>query len=174
MELEVFRPKREFKCAHLIEQHAKRPDIGLKLVWLLGEELWRHVVRRTVLSDQQVPGVLDHGGDAEVADLGVAILLEEDVLGLDVPVDYLTVVTVLQAEADLREPVEDLVLGEVIDLAGLLVLLALGLNLLCEVAAVAVLHDDVDLACTCCVHLLESDDVWVMQDLKNLGFLLRR
>ena len=61
----------------------------------------------------QVLGGVEHLGDAEVPQLDevlldAVVLLEEEVLGLEIPVQDFLVVEVVDGEGDLGEPVEDL------------------------------------------------------------------
>lgn len=77
----------------------------------------------------------------------------------------LTVVYVLQAEADLREPVKDLALREVPS--------ALLLDHLLEIAAVRVVHYNAELALLGLVDLAEADDVRVVERLQYFGLLQR-
>ena len=90
--------------------------------------------------------------------------------------DYAPVVKVLDAENDHSELGEDLVLseearrrlhGDHIEL----VALRPGLDLLTEVAVVAVLHDDCEGVRLCPVHFLETDNVGVIQHFQNPSLL---
>ena len=76
---------------------------------------------------------------------------------------------VLQSEAYLREPVEHVLLGPVIELAAILVfLLVLLLDATLQVATVGVVHDDAQLALLRLVDFLEAHNVWVAQNFKDL------
>ena len=84
----------------------------------------------------------------------------------------LAVVAVLERQADLREPVQDLILREVVlgHLRLALVPSLKFLDLQRHVAAISVVHHDAELALLRLVHLLEADDVRVVEHLKNLCF----
>ena len=91
-------------------------------------------------------------GDAEVAQLDGVAAREEDVLRLEVAVDDLAVVHVLDGQADLREPGQDLLLGE---------RMAVGLgreDALAEVAALRVAHHDVEVPVLALERPQELDD----------------
>lgn len=95
--------------------------------------------------------------NAEVAELDDVLLGNEDILALDVSVEDFAIVDVLQAEADLGEPVHDLGFGEV---PATLVGDEFG-----EVSAVGEVHDDAQVSLLRLVEFSESDDVWVIQHL---------
>lgn len=57
---------------------------------------------------------MEDPSDAKVAKFDHAALREENVLGLDVTVQDFAIMAVLECEADLGEPVQDLVLAEVV------------------------------------------------------------
>lgn len=85
----------------------------------------------------------------------------------------LLVVAMLHGEGDLREPVEELVLGHVV-LAALPVdsLKAL-LDLALEVTIVSVVHHDAQLALLGLVHFAETHDVGVVEDFEDFGLVQR-
>jgi hypothetical protein len=90
---------------HLSEDAAGAPDIDLDVVLLPGE----HDLGGAVVAGGDVAGhlgVLD-AGEAEVADLQVTVLVDEDVAGLQVAVHDAGRVHVLQAAQDLVEEVLD-------------------------------------------------------------------
>ena len=73
---------------HLVEHDAERVDVGLPVDVVAERLLGRDVVRRAehaAVGGQ--PLLLQRAGDAEVGDLGGALLVDEDVLRLDVAVD---------------------------------------------------------------------------------------
>ena len=88
---------------HLSEDAAGAPDVDLDVVLLPGE----HDLGGTVVAGRHVAGhlgVLD-AGEAEVADLEVAVLVDEDVAGLEVAVHDAGRVHVLESAQDLVEEV---------------------------------------------------------------------
>lgn len=76
-----------------------------------------------------------------------------------------------KCQTNLGEPIEHVVLAPILQLPSrLLLLLILVLNPSLEVAAVGVVHHDAKLTLLRFVDLPEAHNVWVLQDLKNLGF----
>lgn len=69
------------------------------------------------------------------------------------------VVHVLDAEANLREPVEHLIFGEVLLLTCCFVLLSQGRYFCTELAIVTVFHDNVESAVLRQIDLLEAYDI---------------
>ena len=85
--------------------------------------------------------------------------------------DDLAVVYVLDTEANLREPVQNLILRKILVLA---VLLPFGFSLLdfCgQLTVVAVLHDNVEVAASSQEHLLKSDNVWMIKSFEYFRLL---
>jgi len=80
---------------------------------------------------------------------------------------------VLQRDTNLREPVQDPVLIEILVLflrpPTLLVLILELLNSLSHVAAVCIVHDNAKLTSLGLVDFFEPDDVRVVQNFENLG-----
>ena len=78
---------------------------------------------------------------------------------------------VFEREADLGEPVEDVVFRPVLQLAAvLLLLLVLILYSALEVTAVRVVHHNAEFALFGLVNLLESDDVGMTKHFEDFGF----
>jgi len=150
------RPKR----AHLVQHDADAPDVRLEGVRPALNDLWRQVVRRADHRFRLVYRMAEHARDAEVADLDDALLRQKHILALQIAVQNFAVVHVLHAEADLREPVEELALGEV---APALVLDSLG-----QVAAVRVVHHDAEVALFGLVRFAEPHNTGVVANLQNL------
>ena len=99
-------------------------------------DLGAQVIRRANLRLRAGRCALEDLGDAEVSHLHGAILREEQVARLQVPVQDVFVVEVLQGLSHLGEPFEDLLFRQ--DGPRLLGLL----NPFCEVAALAKVHED--------------------------------
>ena len=79
---------------HLCKNTAGTPDVHLYIIFLPRE----HDLRRSVVSGGDVAshlGIL-YTGKTEVADLEIAVLVDEDVAGLEVPVDDTRRVDVFQ------------------------------------------------------------------------------
>ena len=104
----------------LVEHHAEREDVAARVERLARGLLRRHVGDRA--DDHAGPRVrADHArvsrrrragfeqlGQAEVGELGVAVLRDEDVVGLDVAVQDAGGVRGRQAVGDADEQVDDL------------------------------------------------------------------
>ena len=119
-----------------VEQHSCGPDICRWAGVLdLGDDLGRHVGRRAA-EHPDLLVIRNASREAEVDELHILVLVEEDVLQLDVSVGNALAVAVLQCHQDLAE-----------DAAGLL-LIELLVDHLFEVGVQAssrdVLHDQVD------------------------------
>ena len=84
----------------------------------------------------------------------------------------LSVVTMLNGQTDLREPVQDLILSQVVlghfGLAFVLSLILLDLQ--CHVASIGVVHDNTKLALLRLVDFFKSDDVRVIEHLEDFCF----
>ena len=107
-----------------------------------------------------------HSGDAEVTNLSHTVATHEDILRLQIAMDDASVVAVLDTKRYHGEPEEHLLLREVVFSLALLELLG-------QVAIVAVLHHDVELAIAGAVNLREANDVGVKQGLKDVCLLKR-
>lgn len=151
--------------AHLVEDAAEGPDVRLLVVGLLLADLRGQVVGRADGGLGAVVGVLEHSGDAEVADFDLSVLVHEDVLRLEVSVEDLAVVDVLYGQRHLHEPVHDLVLR-----VAHLPYFLLVRDLRVHVASVCVVHH---YAQAPLVHeaLLVRDDVRVSQSLQNMNLI---
>lgn len=75
----------------------------------------------------------------------------------------------LQCEAYLREPIQNMILAPILQLpSSLLLLLVLVLNSSLEVATVRVVHHDAKFSLLRLVDFTESYDVWVLQHFEDL------
>ncbi len=130
--LRGLRPVRVLADERLVEHQRRRPDVDLVVGRLAEHLLRRHVAQRSqeAVVDRRVGGL--EVGDPEVRQLRHAILAQEDVAGLDVPVDDPLRVGVGERVADGRDGAQDVGVGQ---LAG-----AEGRD---EVAALHVLEHDV-------------------------------
>ena len=84
----VLAAERDVPDEHLVEDDAERVDVGLAVDLVAERLLGRDVVRRAedaAVGRQAL--LLERAGDPEVGDLRRALLVDEDVLGLDVAVD---------------------------------------------------------------------------------------
>mmetsp|Transcript_91058 Transcript_91058/g.271826 ORF Transcript_91058/g.271826 Transcript_91058/m.271826 type:complete len:237 (-) Transcript_91058:1222-1932(-) len=97
--------KRQSAADKLEEDHAERPDVHLATVALARHDLRRHVVQRARHCEGAVSHRVKLLGQAKVYELEVPPLVQEDVLRLQVAVDYPPLVQRLQEE-DQRANVE--------------------------------------------------------------------
>ena len=123
---------------HLVEHDAEGVDVAARVSALSADLLGRDVVGRAEALGEVAEGEAAGagvGGDAEVDEADVVVVVDHDVLGLHVAVDDAVGVDVLQRAADADGELDGAVDGE----PGLL------LNDLAEKAAGDPLHDHVDL-----------------------------
>lgn len=116
--VQVVRIKRRLTREQLVQNDAIRPNVDAVVVRLLLDQLRRHV-QRGALGLAEQPVYLDRGEhnrvrahrarEAEVAELDDAVVADEDVLGLHIPVDNAVFVQVEQRVSQLS--------GDLLDLA---------------------------------------------------------
>lgn len=138
--MDVLTVKGRPQSAKLVEEHTDAPNVALVVVRVVLNDLRTQVVGRTDHSLGQLVGRLHNARDTEVAKLYYVICGEEDIQCFDIAMHDLAVVAVLQCEHYLREPVEDLLLREVVfgDLRLALVARRQGLDALGKVTACSV------------------------------------
>mmetsp|Transcript_31688 Transcript_31688/g.94138 ORF Transcript_31688/g.94138 Transcript_31688/m.94138 type:complete len:283 (+) Transcript_31688:436-1284(+) len=151
---------------HLVQDAAHGPDVGTPVVGLPEADLGAQVVGCADLRLCASRRALHDLRDAEVTDLDVVALGEEEVARLEVAMDDVHVVDVLQREDCLSEPAEHQILREV--RAVLPVLLDPG----GEVPTFAVVHGDAEPA-VFVEALAVPDDVRVLQRGQHLALLQR-
>lgn len=100
--------------SHLIQKHAKRPNIRLKAISFLADNLWRQVVWGTNHRLGTRAGVGQHAGNAEITQLDDSTLRHKDILGLQISVQNFLIVGVFDGETDLGEPVQNLLFREIL------------------------------------------------------------
>lgn len=121
--------QRGLALRHLDRRDAQAPDVRLRIIPGLANDLRRHPERR---ADERVPErVAERRGDAKVGELDAAGGAEEDVGGLDVAVDHALAVQVVERQQELAADNGDVGLGE-----------DTGLEQVEAGAAGEVLHDD--------------------------------
>ena len=138
--MDVLTVKGRPQSAKLVEEHTDAPNVALVVVRVVLNDLRTQVVGRTDHSLGQLVGRLHNARDTKVAKLYYVICGEEDIQCFDIAMHDLAVVAVLQCEHYLREPVEDLLLREVVfgDLRLALVARRQGLDALGKVTACSV------------------------------------
>lgn len=130
--LDVVVFERQPAAEHDIEDNPATPDVDLgPRIESAADDLRRGVVRAAAARLQEV-AVLDLIREAEVGDLDVEVVVEENVLGLEVAVDDLEAVGVLDAGDELLEETPRLRLGHA----------AVGDDVVEELAAGVLEHDD--------------------------------
>lgn len=81
---------------HLVEQDTHRPDIRLVVVGPSGVHLWRYVLQSSAERVSLGVFLFYHDTPAKIAELGVAFLVQENVLGFYVSMKDVFGVKVLQ------------------------------------------------------------------------------
>ena len=102
------------KGAHFEEQNAEGPNVGLEAIWLILNDLRCEVVRRTNDRLCLRLGVTQDSCDTEISELDHVALRQENVLRLQVSVQYLAIMDVLERKTYLSEPVEHMVFAKVL------------------------------------------------------------
>lgn len=89
---------------HKVYGNTQRPDISLKSILVLPENLRRHELESSRESGGLLVEVMfvDHFSDPEIGDLDVP-LMQQDVFGLDVPMNYFLIFHILQRHCDLGD-----------------------------------------------------------------------
>ena len=96
-----------FAAKELVGEDAKGPEVHLLIVRLLIHHLWREVVERS--TEGMPPVARRMHAPAEISQLELAINAEQQVLGLDVPVDDVLAVQVGEGIGHLRDVLTALV-----------------------------------------------------------------
>ena len=94
---------------HFIENTTKRPNIGLLVVRLLLTNLRWQVVWSTNSCLRAIISVLEDASDSEIANLDLAALCHENVLGFQIAMKDFPVVNMLDSKGHLDEPVQNLI-----------------------------------------------------------------
>lgn len=133
----------------LVEKHTESPDIDALVVLTGLDHLGREVVESAAHGGSSVAGIggrvaADVGGPAEVGKLDAVVEVDEDVFGLEVPVDEVLAVEVLQGTGDLVDVVGGERVGEALEPGEGLVELAVGGVLDHEVDVLVVLEPAVE------------------------------
>jgi hypothetical protein len=111
--MQVHALKGGLQGAKLIEHDAKRPDVALERVGAALYDLRTEIIGRPHHGFRNFHGVFQHARDAEIPQLDNVRAREEHILALYVAVEDFPIMHMLEAEAYLREPVEDLRLREI-------------------------------------------------------------
>ena len=108
--------KRWLQRTHLIKKDPERPNVRLKAVGLGLYDLGRQVVRRADHSLGLGLSLAEHASNTEIAQLYHVFFRQENVLGFKVSVQNLSIMNMFQSEADLREPIQYVILAPVLQL----------------------------------------------------------
>lgn len=135
--LHVVSSKRRFQGYRFIEHAPERPDVALVVVGLISPDLGARIVRRPRLSVEHA--LLGDLGNIHVAQLTTAVLVEEHVGALQVPMKNLYFMQTAEPPGHLDEDLPNVVLFE-----ERVVLLVIA-YLLEEIARVGVLHHNATL-----------------------------
>ena len=124
------------QSAKLVKDDAQRPNIAFRRVRLTLTRLRTHVVWGSDDGLRSSMGILQNFTNAKISELDRHIARQENVLGFKVSVDDLALVNVLQGEANLNEPIENISFLEI------LVVLYPSPYVVAQVPHIAVLHYD--------------------------------
>lgn len=75
--------------AEFVDDTAERPYIAQIIVFLIMNLLWAHVIGRSHMRECKLTFVIHDPRQSEVSKLAVAVRVEEDVAGFQIPVQYL-------------------------------------------------------------------------------------
>ena len=103
---------RRFAHKECVEDAAQRPDVHLVAVALLAEHLRGDVVGGPAQGLLPLPVIVHLGGQTEVSDLALHVVVEEDVAQLEVSVDDLVLVEVENSKENVSHEVSSLRLGD--------------------------------------------------------------
>ena len=106
--------------AHFVKQNTKSPDISFGIILTCLDKLWCEIIGSTYDCFSLRLGGAENFGHTEVANFHLAILRHKDILRLDVSMQNLSVMQMLDTQANLSEPVENFVLTPVLRLLVLL------------------------------------------------------
>ena len=112
--MQILSIERWHEGAHFVKKHTNAPYVRLVVVCVALHDLWAEVVRRSNYCGCHLSGRLEYACDSKITKFDNAVLHQENVLSFDVAVQDLSVVAVLESEANLGEPAQDLVFTEVV------------------------------------------------------------
>lgn len=171
--MQRLRVEGRLESAHLVEQNACRPNVGLKAVAFLLDYLRGQVVGRSHDCLGPRASVREDARNSEISELEDPALGKEDILRLEISVEDLLVMAVFESETDLREPVQHLIFGYVNRFPLCIFHFGLGLDPRLQVAIVSVVHDDAKFSFLCLVDFPKTCYVRVVEHLEDLGFFER-
>ena len=100
--------------AHLVQEDTDAPNVRLEVIGVTLDDFRAEIVWCANNCGGHFCGRLQHSCNSKVSQLNHAVLHQENILRLDISMQDLPIVTVLQSQAYLREPVQDLILSEVV------------------------------------------------------------
>ena len=131
----ILRLKGMPKGTQLVEHAAQGPDVALVVVGLFFAEFGGEVVGRAYDGVRHILCLIQQLGDAQITNLDLVLLPQKHVRRFDIPVQYLVLVEVLEAEAHLNEELPYLLLIQRP--------IHLLFQKLAEVPILAILHDNI-------------------------------
>ncbi len=151
------------QCHHFIKNATQGPDVTLLVVGLLLADLGRQIVRSSDGRLGTIICMLEDSRDTEISYLDLISLCHEDVLGLQITMQNLSIVDVFYCQAHLDEPVEDLVFG-VCDLANFLLIS----NFSIKIAPIGIVHHN---AQTFFIHkrFFVRDNIWMSHGFQDVN-----
>ena len=93
-------PERRHSDQHLVQQDADGPPVDTEVVSRLIQHFWRHVFGSTADCGRQFV-ILKHFSQAEINQLDIAVLIEQDIFQFEVSVSDSSLVQVPEAKNDL-------------------------------------------------------------------------
>ena len=154
--------ERRSSRSYLVEYHAEGIHIAAAIELapqaLLGRRVGRSADETTC--DREASRRLEHLGDAEVGQEAIALLINQDIAGLDVPMDDASRMRVVQGRRNLSQNAERARRGE-----------WLPSHRIRQCAAPHVAHHQIGVAIVLAV-VVDRQDVGVLQVRDQLGFLL--
>ena len=99
---------------HLVKEHSERPDVRLETVALTLNDLWGEIVGSSYHSLCFGARIWEYASNTKITQLYYVISSAENVLTLEVTMQNFLVMAVLHGEANLREPIQELILCKVI------------------------------------------------------------
>ena len=154
--MKIRRLEGRLKRSHLVYNASQRPDIALHVIRQILPHLRTGVIRRACLSIRQA--LLEYFRDIQIPEFIRAFLVNEDIRGLEIAMEYLLIVQGLEPPSYVDQRLPNLVLPD----PGLC--LEILVDDAHEVASLRELKHDAEIARPIVVEgLLEADDVLVVE-----------
>ena len=102
------------QSAHFVKEDTKRPNIRFKTIGLRLNDLGGKVIRCAYDCLGFGLGLTEHTSDTKISKLDHIVFCQEYVLRFQVSVQYLSIMNVLECEADLGEPIQHVILAPIL------------------------------------------------------------